>query len=93
MMKLSNYLIHLAMDKDAVVTDRILYLYDTTNNRYFIKVIHPSPNVQAYVFFENDEPFHDYEKVNVIRAWTVDDAVDCIMGVLVIANKYCESEV
>lgn len=92
-MKLSNYLIHLAMDKDAVVDDRLLYLYDTQHNVYFTKVIHPSPNDQCYIFFESDEPFHDYEKVNVIKAWTVTNAVNCIMGIEALTDNYCESEV
>lgn len=93
MMKLSNYLIHLAMDKDAVVDDRILYLYDIQYNKYFTKILHPSPNDQQYIFFEGDEPFHDYEKVDVIKAWTVNDAVNCLMGVVSLSDRYCESEV
>lgn len=95
-MKLSNYLIQLAMNKDAVVTDRILYLYDTEHNTYFIKVIYPAHIDHAgalYEFFESDEPFYDREKVKVIKAWTIDDAVDCLMGVLVLSNRYCKSEV
>lgn len=93
MMKLSNYLIHLVMNKDAAVDDRILYLFDTVNNQYYTKVIHPSSNDQAYVFFESDEPFHDYEKVEVIKAWTVTNAVNCMMGLDLIISLYGESEV
>ena len=96
MMKLSNYLIYLATDKTVVVNDRILYLYDPQNNVYFTKVIHPALIDHAgafYEFYEADEPFHDYEKVNVVKAWTVDDAVNCLMGVTALSNRYCESEV
>lgn len=95
-MKLSEYLYKLATDKTAVVNDRILYLYDTEHNAYFTKVIHPAhidPDGIIYKFFDDDEPFHDYEKLNVVKAWTIDDVVNCIMGVLVIEKRYCESEV
>lgn len=91
--RLSEYLNHLHKDKRMSVDDRILYLFDTVNNQYYTKVIHPSPNDQAYVFFEDDEPFHDYKKVNVIRAWTITNAVNCMMGLDSLLDNYGESEV
>lgn len=93
MMKLSSYLHMMAIDKKAVVDDRILFLFDTVNNQYYTKVIHPSPNDHGYVFFESDEPFHDYKKINVMRAWTVTRAVNCMMGLDALTGNYCESEV
>lgn len=92
-MKLSEYLHQLATDETKEPDDRVLYLYDTANNRYFTKVIHPSSIDRAYIFFEYDEPFHDFERINVIRAWTVTNAVNCMMGLEALTGNYCESEV
>ena len=95
-MKLSDYLIQLATDKTKVLDDRVLYLYDTVNNFYYTKVIHPAHidgDGAMYLFFDSDEPFHDYEKVNVIRAWTVTNAVNCMMGIEALIDNYGESEV
>lgn len=94
-MKLTEYLHKLATDKRMVIDDRVLYLYDTTNNVYFSKVIHPAHIDQdgaMYMFFDSDEPFHDFERINVIRAWTVTNAVNCIMGLEALTGNYGESE-
>ena len=58
-MKLSDYLIQLSRDDTKAPEDRVLYLYDTVNNTYYTKVIHPSSYDRAYIFFTFDEPFHD----------------------------------
>lgn len=92
-MKLSDYLIQLSRDDTKAPEDRVLYLYDTVNNTYYIKVIHPSSYDRAYIFFTYDEPFHDFEKVNVIRAWTVVGLVNCVMGLNAMIENYGESEV
>lgn len=95
-MKLSDYLIQLAKDKKKTIDDRVLYVYDTVNNLYFTKVIHPvyiDTDGVTYVFFDLDEPYHDFEKVNVIRAWTITNAVNCMMGLESLTGNYCESEV
>lgn len=97
-MTLSAYLIQLASDKEKknAIDDRVLYLYDTVNNLYYTKVIHPAriySDGTVYVFFDMDEPYHDYEKVNLIRAWTVTNAVNCLMGLEALTGNYCESEV
>ena len=95
-MTLTEYLHKLATDKEMVIDDRVLYLYDTTNNVYFSKVIHPAHIDQdgaIYLFFDSDEPFHDFDRVNVIRAWTVNNAINCIMGLEALTGNYGESEV
>lgn len=92
-MKLSDYLVQLASDEEKAIDDRVLYLYDTVNNTYYTKVIHPSSYDRAYIFFTYDEPFHDFEKVNVIRAWTITDVVNCVMGLNAMMENYGESEV
>lgn len=94
-MKLSEYLIKLVSDKETVLDDRILYLYDTVNNLYYTKVIHPSDidrDGVIYRFFDSDEPYHDYDKVDVIRAWTTDNVVNCMMGIEALMGNYGESE-
>lgn len=95
-MKLSEYLRKLATDKRMVIDDRLLYLYDTANNVYFSKVIHPAHIDQdgaMYRFFDSDEPFHDFDRVKVIRAWTIDNAINCLMGLDSLLDNYGESEV
>lgn len=95
-MTLTKYLHKLATDNEMVLDDRVLYLYDTTNNVYFSKVIHPAHIDQdgaIYLFFDSDEPFHDFDRVNVIRAWTVNNAINCIMGLEALTGNYGESEV
>lgn len=95
-MRLSEYLHKLATDKETVIDDRVLYLYDTTNNVYFSKVIHPAHIDQdgtIYLFFDSDEPFHDFDRVNVIRAWTVNNMINCMMGLDSLLDNYGESEV
>lgn len=95
-MTLTEYLHKLATNKEMVIDDRVLYLYDTTNNVYFSKVIHPAHIDQdgaIYLFFDSDEPFHDFDRVNVIRAWTVNNAINCIMGLEALTGNYGESEV
>ena len=95
-MKLSDYLIQLASDKEKAIDDRVLYVYDTVNNLYFTKVIHPAhidSDGATYVFFDLDEPYHDFEKVNVIRAWTITNVTNCMMGFNATLENYGESEV
>ena len=95
-MKLSAYLHKLGRDPQMVLDARILYLYDTHNNQYFTKVIYPEHidfDGVKYVFSERDEPFTDYDQLNVIRAWTVTNAVNCMMGLEALTGNYCESEV
>ena len=95
-MTLTEYLHKLATDKEMVIDDRVLYLYDTANNVYFSKVIHPAHIDQdgaMYLFFDSDEPFHDFDRVNVIRAWTINNAINCMMGLEALIGNYGESEV
>lgn len=94
--KLSSYMYRLQHDKRMVVDDRVLYLYDTAYNMYFTKVIHPANIDQdgvIYEFFQDDEPFRDYDRFRVIRAWTLTNAVNCMMGLEALTGNYCESEV
>lgn len=93
---LSEYMTRLHHGKGMVIEDRLLYLYDTVNNLYFIRVIHPAhinEDGVIYEFFEDDEPFHAFDKVTVVRAWTVTNAVNCMMGLEALTGNYCESEV
>lgn len=95
-MNLSEYLFQLAKDKEKAIDDRVLYLYDTANNLYYTKVIHPAhidDTGALYEFFALDEPYHDFERVNVIRAWTITDVVNCMMGFNAMLENYGESEV
>lgn len=94
--KLSEYLYRLHHDKRMVIDDRVLYLFDTVNNLYYKKVLHPAhidEDGATYEFLEDDEPFHAYDKLNVVRAWTVTNAVNCMMGLEALTGNYCESEV
>lgn len=95
-MRLSDYLHKIGTDPKTVLDARILYLYDTRNNQYFTTVIYPEHidfDGVTYVFPERDEPFTDYEQLNVIRAWTITNAVNCMMGLEALTENYCESEV
>lgn len=95
-MKLSEYLNKLARDKTCVIDDHILYLYDTRNYRYYIKIIYPKHidfDGVTYVFTDRDVPFTDYDHINVVRAWTVTNAVNCMMGLDALRCNYGESEV
>jgi len=95
-MKLSEYLKKLQEDKSMVLDDRILYLYDTVSNVYSTKVIHMAyvdQDVAVYIFFDDDVPCIAYDKIRVIRAWTINNVVNCVMGLESLAGNYGESEV
>ena len=95
MMKLTEYLCKLSSDKNTVIDDRILYLYDTRNNQYFTKVIVVS-DVDAdgaTYTFAGDEPFCTYEDLNVIRAYTTTNCLNVLMGLEALTGNYAESEV
>lgn len=96
MITLSKYLKQLSTDKDTPLDDRILYLYDTKNNTYYTKVIYPEHidfDGVEYSIPDHDDPFTAYDKINVVRAWTVTNAVNCMMGIEALTGNYCESEV
>lgn len=95
MMKLTEYLNKLANDKSMVLEIRILYLYDTRNHQYFEKVIVVSDadDDGAIYKFAGDEPFHDFEDLNVIRAYTVTNCLNVMMGLESLQGNYGESEV
>lgn len=93
-MKLSEYLNKLATDKEMVCDDRIVYLYDTKYNTYYTKVL-TLDGVDAdgaNYMIVGDEPFNDYDQVKVIKAWTLNDTVNCMMGLETLTCRYCESE-
>lgn len=95
-MKLSEYLNKLSRDKKKSLEPQILYLYDTKNERYYTKVIHPAHidfDGVIYEFFERDDVFTDYDKMTVVRAWSITNAVNCMMGLEALAGNYGESEV
>lgn len=95
-MTLTEYLHKLATDKQMVLDDRVLYLYDTKNNTYYTKVIYPEHidfDGVTYSFPDHDDPFTAYDKINVIRAWTVTNAINCMMGIEALIDNYGESEV
>ena len=83
MMKLRDYLTKLRTDKEMAVGDRILYLYDTENNNYFSQVL-------VLIYVDTDEPTYrfapaepnvDFDRLNVIRAYTVDNCMNVMMGI------------
>lgn len=93
MKKLNEYLKEISTTEHGAA-ERVLYLYDTRNKTYFSATIYP-----AHIDFDGidykfaDEPFSDYEYLNVIRAWTVDNMINCVMGLEALIGNYGESEV
>ena len=95
MMKLTEYLHKLSTDKSMVLDDRLLYLYDTRNNQYFEKVIVVSDvDADAAIYkFAGDEPFTAFEDLSVIRAYTITNCMNVMMGLESLQGNYGESEV
>ena len=94
-MRLSEYMIKLSHDKKVELDDRLLYLYDTENHTYFTKVIFLSDvdEESAIYKFAGEEPFHAFEKINVIRAYTITNCMNVMMGLESLTENYAESEV
>ena len=94
-MKLTEYLHKLSTDKKMVLDARLLYLYDTRNNQYFEKVIVVSDvDADGSIYkFADDEPFTAFEDLNVIRAYTITNCLNVMMGIESLLGNYCESEV
>ena len=94
-MKLTEYLNKLSNDKRMPLDDRVVYLYDTKNNTYFTKVLTVADvdGEGAVYVFAGDEPFHDFEYINVIRAYTTTNCINVIMGLEALTDNYGESEV
>lgn len=92
-MKLTEYLHKLSSDKRMVLDDRLLYLYDTRNNQYFEKVIVVSDVDGAIYKFAGDEPFTAFEDLRVIRAYTITNCMNVMMGLESLQGNYGESEV
>lgn len=94
-MKLCDYL-SMIEDETIVGADRILYMYDQRNNQYFVEVL-----IEDYVDIRpghhykwaNGEPLIDFSDINVIRAWTVETMINCVMGMAAMIENYGESEV
>lgn len=95
MMKLTDYLHKLETDKNMMLEDRVLYLYDTRNNQYFTKVIVVSDvdSDGAIYKFAGDDPYCAYEDLNVIRAYTITNCLNVLMGLESLQGNYGESEV
>lgn len=94
-MKLTEYLHKLSTDKSMPLDDRVVYLYDTTNNTYFTKVlyVYDVDGEGAIYLFAGDDPIHYYGSLNVIRAYTITNCVNVIMGIEALTDNYGESEV
>lgn len=94
-MKLTEYLHKLETDKSMVLDGRLLYLYDTRNNQYFEKVIVVSDvDADGAIYkFADDEPFTAFEDLNVIRAYTITNCINVMMGLERLQGNYGESEV
>lgn len=94
-MKLTAYLNKLSKDKRMVLDDRLLYLYDTESNTYFTQVIFLSDVDEdgAFYKFAGEGPFHAFDKINVIRAYTITNCMNVMMGLESLTGNYAESEV
>lgn len=95
MEKLPEYLTKLATDKRMELDDRILFLYDTESKTYFTKVLvmEEVDEDGAIYKFAPDEPFHSYDKLRVIRAYTVNNCMNVMMGLEQLQGDCGESEV
>lgn len=95
MMKLTEYLHKLSNDKRMVLDDRILYLCDTKNNSYFTSVLTlmDVDEEGARYVFAGEEPFHDFESLRVIRAYTTTNCMNMLMGLETLTGNFGESEV
>lgn len=93
-MKLRDYLKKLRTDGRMVLGDRILWLWDKKNNYYFNQVI-------VFIGADTDganykfaaEPNVDFDKLYVVRAYTVDQCMTIMMDIERLAENYGESEV
>lgn len=95
-MKLTNYLHKLSSDKNIPVDDRLLYLYDTKDNIYLTKLLlvtYVDTDGPIYRFADGDDPFHNFKYLNVIRAYTITNCLNVMMGLESLQGNYGESEV
>lgn len=95
MMKLTDYLHKLATDKNMVCDDRILYLEETKHHLRFTSVLTlmDVDEEGARYVFAGEEPFHDFETIIVIRAYTTTKCMNLMLGLESLTEDFTESEV
>lgn len=94
-MKLNAYLHKLSLDKRMPLDDRVVYLHDTKNNTYFTRVLTVADvdSDSAVYVFAGDDPFTSFENIEVVRAYTITNCINVIMGLEALTGNYGESEV